>query len=330
VAPLALLVRFALATAVSVAAADPVTAPRVGPVADRVAVVVNEEVVLLSEVSEQAEGFLEEARARGESAPTAAQVLDRVVEGVLLRQELAALGLSPTSEDVDRTLDDVARRNKLTRDQLRAEVEKAGMPWDLYREELRANVAEMKFAQAVLRPRVTLSEDELRDAWRRATKDAPARAHVLACFLAWPAGATETQRADVIARAEGLRAQAQAGAAFADLARANDQGPFGAQGGEMGTFAPGELVGELDTAVQATPERGTSAPVVTDKGVFLLHVLERTNTAGNDFETLRPRLQDAVFQQRIAQERVKWAEQARRKATIRVLAPGLQEASAAP
>ena len=291
-------------------------------VTDRVAVVVNDEVVLLSEVRDLGETLVEQARAEGRPEPTLADLVELSVTRVLVRQELAALGLTPTSDEVERSLDEVARRNKLTREQLRAEVEKAGMPWETYRRELSENVAEMKFSQAVLRPRVTISEDELRDAWRRATKDAPSRAHVQAIFLAWPPDATEAQRAEVTARAEALRAQARGGASFVELSRAHDQGPFGAQGGEMGTFGPGELVSELDVVVQATATGDTSAPIARDKGVFLLHVAERVVTAGGDYEALKPKLQDAVFAQRIEQERIAWAQQARRRAAVRVLVPG--------
>ena len=291
-------------------------------VADRVAVVVNDEIVLLSEVRALGETLVEQTRAEGRPDPTLSEMVDLAVTRVLVRQELAALGLTPDADEVERSLDEVARRNKLTRDQLRAEVEKAGMPWETYRRELSENVAEMKFSQAVLRPRVTISEDELRDAWRRATRDAPTRAHVQAIFLAWPPDATEAQRAEVIARAEALRAQARAGTSFVELSRANDQGPFGAQDGEMGTFGPGELVGDLDVVVQATSTGDTSAPIARDKGVFLLHVADRSATAGGDYEALKPKLQDAVFAQRIEQERVAWAQQARRRAAVRVLVPG--------
>jgi parvulin-like peptidyl-prolyl isomerase len=197
------------------------------------------------------------------------------------------------------------------------------MPWEGYRKQLAENVSDMKFAQAVLRPRVTITEEELRDAWRRATKDSPARVHVQAIFLAWPKQADEAQRREVIARAEALRAQARTGEDFAALARKHDEGPFGAQGGEMGTFGPGELLPDLDAAVRGVQAGEVATPVATERGVFLLRVQERVAPAGGDYDTLKPRLQDAVFQQRMAQERVAWTQQARRKATVRVLVPEL-------
>jgi peptidyl-prolyl cis-trans isomerase C len=159
----------------------------------------------------------------------------------------------------------------------------------------------------------------VQDAYRRATKDAPVRTHVQALFLAWPPGADEAARAAVVARAEGLRTEAQGGADFVTLARTHDQGPFGAQGGEMGTFGPGELVPALEAAVQATSTGAVSTPVASERGVFLLRVAGRT-AGGADLEAMRPKLVEALTASRMDEERERWFLQARREASVRVLA----------
>lgn len=307
-----------------VATASP-PAPAAGPttaIVDRVAAVVNDEVILLSEVYEFAD-YIRDQQATGVTLGRAErEVIERLIERTLVKQEVARLNLEVTDQEVDRAIDDVARRNGLDRAQLRAEVERGGYTWDGYRGELRDNLQEMKFGQTVLRPRVNISENELKDAFLRSTASAPQEAHVLAIFLA---PTPDGDAAALLARATEIVSRARAGEDFAALSKAFDQGPFGAQGGEMGRFRPGELVAALDGAVTATPTGGVSDPVVTDNGVFVLKVAERV-TAGGDYEAMKAELADQVFQTRMVDEQQRWFQQARRQAAIRILIP---EAAAA-
>lgn len=291
--------------------------PAAPGVVDRVVAVVNDEVVLLSEVYEYRDYIEEAVRARGEAARLEAEkeVVERLIERILIKETVAQLGLGATDTQIDRAIDEIASRNQLDREQLRAEVEKSGLPWEVYRAELRAQVEENNFLMGVIRPRVNLSEDELRDAWRRMTAELPASAELQAIFLAGgDAAATEAARL----QAESLRARALAGEDFASLARQYDQGSFGARDGAFGRFAPGELMAELDAAVQATPTGSVSTPVVTDRGVFLLRVVSRASV-GPAFEEVRARLENQVASDRMEEEQRRWYQQARRQAAVKVL-----------
>ncbi|MFZ5477791.1 MAG: peptidylprolyl isomerase [Myxococcota bacterium] len=297
--------------------------PASGVVIDRVAAVVNDEVVTLGEVYDFGGAYVAEEVARageGVRGQAEREVLERLVERRLVAQEMQKLKLELTDQDLERSIDDIARRNGMDRDGLRVEVERSGMGWDQYRAELRENLRDMKFAQAILRPRITITDDELRDAYLRATADSPTVSHVLAIFLAYPKGADEAAKAAVRETATRIRGEAVAGADFAALARAHDQGPFGAQNGEMGTFGKGELVGDLDAAVQNTAVGDVSAPVEVGQGVFLLKVVERSSRGG-DFEAMREELADQVFATRLEDEKERWFQQARRQAAVKVLLP---------
>jgi len=302
---------------------EPTPTPGVGGVKrrpdpmERIAAVVNDEVILLSEVYAYAD-FIAEQVGQGVTRGAAERsVIERLVESALVEQEMRRLGLEVNDQEIDRAIDDVARRNGLEREQLRAEVERGGYTWDDYRARLAEDLGQMKFGQTVLRPRVNVTENELKDAYLRATASTAQEARVRAIFLALPPdGAVDP----VLARAEAIRARVAAGEDFGALSSQLDEGPFGAQSGEMGRFKPGELVGALDTAVQGTATGAVSAPVVTDRGVFLLEVVERVAAVG-DFEAMRAQLENDVFASRMVEEQERWFQQARRQAAVTILIP---------
>ena len=298
----------------------PVDAPTQPVVLDRVIAAVNDDVITLSEVYEFADSYMEEqVKAKGEGARHAAEreVLERLIARKLVDQEIASLRLDVSGDELDRAVDDISNRNGIDRETLRREVEKSGMSWEQYRSQLEGDLRQMKFAQAVLRPRINITDDELRDAYNRLGNQVPKLAHVQAIFLA--IDGTSSAEA-VVARARALRDQALAGADFGKLSAENDQAGFGSQNGEMGHFKAGELVAELDRVVFSTPAGTVAEPIVTSQGVFLLRVVEMESGA-DDFANVRDQLMEQLFQQRMAEEQERWYQQARSRASIRILLP---------
>ncbi len=173
-------------------------------IVDRIAAVVNDEVITLSEVYELGGDYISAAPSEGQTTKGAEiEVLDSLIQRALVAQQIDELGLGVTRDELERTIDDVARQNGLTREQLRTEVERSGLPWSLYREELEESVRQMKFNQVVLLPRVAVSEDEIRDLYNRRVRDnvAPATRDFEGILLPLPAEATPEATAELDGRA---------------------------------------------------------------------------------------------------------------------------------
>lgn len=72
-----------------------------------------------------------------------------------------------------------------------------------------------------------------------------------------------------------LKAQIEAGAEFEALAQQHSSCPSGAQGGELGSFGPGQMVAEFDKVVFSAPVGEVQGPVKTQFGYHLLEVTSR-------------------------------------------------------
>ena len=73
-----------------------------------------------------------------------------------------------------------------------------------------------------------------------------------------------------------LKAEIEEGADFADVARQHSSCPSGRQGGELGTFGPGQMVKEFDDVVFSGELNTVLGPVQTQFGYHLLEVTERS------------------------------------------------------
>ena len=72
-----------------------------------------------------------------------------------------------------------------------------------------------------------------------------------------------------------LKSQIDNGAEFATLAANNSKCPSGADGGDLGSFAPGMMVPEFDKVVFSAPLNEVQGPVKTQFGYHLLEVTSR-------------------------------------------------------
>ena len=288
-------------------------------VTDRVAAVVNGDVITLSELYELGGPTFIEPRAAGPAARRAAEleVLDSLILRRLISQEISRLGLDVTDVELDRTVDGVAERNGMTREQLRREVEKSGLPWSEYRVELKEELRMSKFNQAIIQPRITVNEDELTDAYRRLILDAdlPEIVDLGAIFLIKPAA--DAQEGFDAKLAE-LQERAAAGEDFAVLAAEFDQGPYGASGGKMGTYREGELMPTLNDPAFAVGVKELSAPIETPQGVFFLYVFDRRPEQPPPIEEVRNQLMEKVYSDRLDEETDTWYQQTRRRSTVQI------------
>ena len=73
-----------------------------------------------------------------------------------------------------------------------------------------------------------------------------------------------------------LKAEIEEGADFADVARQHSSCPSGRQGGELGTFGPGQMVKEFDEVVFSGELNTVLGPVQTQFGYHLLEVTDRS------------------------------------------------------
>lgn len=73
-----------------------------------------------------------------------------------------------------------------------------------------------------------------------------------------------------------LKQQIENGADFADLARQHSKCPSGSNGGELGSFGPGEMVPEFDRVVFSADLNTVQGPVQTQFGYHLLEVTSRS------------------------------------------------------
>ena len=304
--------------ALIVALAAPVSSQAV--VVDRVAAVVNTEVIALSEVYELGRDYIEqEATTPAGRLAAELEVLEELISRELVTQEIRRLGLDVTGDEINRAIDDIAGRNNIDRDGLRREVIASGLDWDAYREDLTQQLRQMKFNQVVLQARFSVSEDELRTVYNREVSAGEPMRRLQGVMIPLGPDATAEVVSVYRARMEATAAAFESGEfSWEELIAAFPESAYASAGGEMSAYSRGELVGALDEAVFGAVVGGLTPPIVTQGGIFLIRVAEEVAGDAPSFESLRPQIEALLMQQKMESEMELWLNQARRQSSVEV------------
>src|SRR3989475_7635579 len=141
---------------------------------------------------------------------------------------------------------------------------------------------------------------------------------------------TEEQRiAAAQTKADDLLAQIRKGAKFEDIAKKYSDGPSAAQGGDLGYFNRGALAKELEDKTFAMKASDVSDVIRTKQGFVILKVVEHHNAGIPPLSEIEPRIQDALYMQKLQPALRAYLQKLREDAYIDIK-PGYVDTGASP
>ena len=132
---------------------------------DEIVAIVDEGVILRSELETTMDSVLSQIQQRGERQPPPQvleeQVLERLIMNQVQVQRAEATGIRVTDQEVDRSLADVARQNQLTLIQLRQAIESDGLDFNEFREDVRNQLLTSKLTQRIVESMDQITDTEV-------------------------------------------------------------------------------------------------------------------------------------------------------------------------
>jgi peptidyl-prolyl cis-trans isomerase SurA len=251
-----------------------------GVMLDRIAAIVNDGVVLNSELEMQVQAVGERLRAQKLELPPQnvlrQQVLERLVVQEIQFQRAKHDGIKVTDETLNAALQDVARRNNLTLSQLPQALAAQGVEYASYRDDLRKEITLSMLRQRDVLERIVVTPKEI-DRYLDKQAKMPSQnneynvSHIL---IAVPQEATPAQLDDAARRAAEVYQKAAGGEDFAKLALAYSSSQTALEGGSLGWRKETELPTFLTEVVGKLKPGQVSEPLRTPTGFHLVRLNE--------------------------------------------------------
>ena len=256
-----------------------------GVLLDRVAAVVNDGVVLQSELDTQSREIEARLTAQHVALPPESvvrtQVLDRLVQEEIQQQHADRAGIRVSDEQVNAALEDIARRQNLSLEQLPQKLAADNIDYAQYRIELKKEIARQILRQRDVVQRIVVTPRELDQYLEHQKKTASAAneyniAHIL---IAVAQDAKPSQLAQSSKLAREIDDRARGGEDFGALAVTYSQSESALEGGSLGWRKGTELPTFLADVVARMQPGDVSDVLQTPSGFHIVKLLE-TRAAG--------------------------------------------------
>jgi peptidyl-prolyl cis-trans isomerase SurA len=254
-------------------------------VIDRIVAIVNDEAITARELEERTQFTMKQLKEQGTTPPARSiverQLLERMVSDRVQLQFAKETGLRVDDTELDRAIGRIAEQNKLTVSQLRETLERDGVPFAKFREDIRAEIVMTRLREREVDNRIVVTESEI-DALLTSSDGGAMRSdevNISHILVVVPENARPEQVQARRARAEEARAQLAKGADFKQIAAAFSEAPDALQGGLMGWRAGERLPTLFYDALKAMKPGDTSEILRSANGFHILRLNDRRASA---------------------------------------------------
>ena len=266
-------------------AAAPSRAPR--PV-DSIIVVVNNDVITRQELAERLASVQKRLTAQGVALPPRNQLQSQLLERMIVERAQTQMakenGIVVDDVMLDRAISRIAEQNKLSMADFRVQLEREGMAYPAFREDIRREIIMQRLREREVDNKVLVSESEV-DNYLAAENNTAVKhedLNLAQILVRVPENASPEQVAARRQRAEEVLRQLKTGADFAKTAATYSDSSDALNGGDLGWRAQDRLPQLFLDAVANLKPGEVSGIVKSGNGFHIIKLVDRRNASVAD------------------------------------------------
>lgn len=295
---------------------------------DRVAAVVNADIITLSEVEKRAAPELT-VLANSSGKDKAAErnrilheILDQLVADKLMDWQLKEQHVEVTDQEVDGAAENLKTQNGLDDKKLEQALKEQGMTIASWKNDvLRKQLARLKLIRSKVETKIKISDDDVKSEYQKLVRlqgdDSELRArHIL---IRVEAGATPEQVEQARLKAQKIAEEARKpDVDFAELAKQKGEGASAAEGGDLGYFRRGVMLADFERAAFALKPGEVSDPVRTDFGWHIIKLEDRRTVPIKTYEEMQPAIREKLRSAQLEKASDAYIQELKQTAVIEV------------
>lgn len=257
---------------------------------DEAVALVDDDVVLKSELDRRVATVRQDLSRRGVRMPPdevlREQVLERLIVDAVQLQHARRAGVRVADQELAGIIENIARENQVSLEQFRLQLAADGINFEIFRDDIRNEVMVSRLRQAQVSRRIFISEQEVDSMLKSMDSEGAERisyrlGHIL-IPIAESASPQDVQQASALA--DDIVKQLRSGADFAEMAVRHSAAQDALQGGDFGWKTLNQLPSLFAPAVKALKPAEVSEPLRSASG---LHILKLYDSRGAERVVVR-------------------------------------------
>jgi len=247
---------------------------------DNVAAIVNDGVVLESEVRDLVKTVKLKAKKENQSLPSdnalRLQAMDKLINDNLLIQLGERMGVQVSDAQLDETITNMAKENKQTLEQFRQEIVNGGLDYEKYRESVRTELISGEVRRSSMRRRIFISPQEVKNlisAMKEQTNQ-DIEYHLGHILIEFPADPSQKDINAAKDRADKVIQLLNNGSDFSKIAIASSGDANALKGGDFGWKSINEMPTLFADLVDGKEKNKVFGPIRTGLGFSIVKILD--------------------------------------------------------
>jgi len=282
---------------------------------------------LKDEAQQQESNHADQTVAQGQK-----DVLRGLIDRALLLDKGKDLGITADTELIKR-LDEMRKQMKLdSMDDLEKAAQAQGVSFEDFKQNMRTEIITQQVIQREVGGRVNISREEEQKFYNehKSELERPEQVKISEILISTErAGDDQEKIAAAQAKADEVLKQIRGGGNFDEIAKKESQGPTASQGGDLGYFKRGTLAKQLEDLTFGMKKDQVSDVIRTKQGFVILKVTEHQMPGIPALSEIEPRVQEAVYMQKLQPALREYLKKLREEAFIDIK-PGYLDTGASP
>lgn len=242
---------------------------------DRVAVIVNNSVILQSDIDAAVVNVVTNAKRNGQRLPEMPilreQIIDKLILDSLQRQEAERIGIRIDDEQLNQAIEQIATENQQSVTQLRTSIAEDGLSYPVFREQIRQEIAASEARNALVRRRINILPAEVDSLAQLIEQESHSTveykfSHIQLSF------SDQKSNAELEKQAQELVEKLKAGADFSQMAFTYSKGPKAMQGGDWGWMRKEEMPTLFADQIKMNSKGSIIGPFRSGVGFHILKI----------------------------------------------------------
>ncbi|HUH01481.1 MAG TPA: peptidylprolyl isomerase [Kofleriaceae bacterium] len=295
-------------------------------VVDRVVAVVNDDVILNTELLMRAapliadlDSVTDQRERERRTKKIVENTLDDMINEELMVQAAVDSKLEVKDKEIRDALDEIKRQNKLDDAGLEAALAQQGFTIPSYKKDVRRQLLRMRAMSMLVRPRVSVTDEDIRARYDEMSRrsSSVSKVHLHHVLIALPDKPNEAQLTAAKDKAADVMQRARAGESFEALAKQySDDGSTSADGGDLGMIEPGTIATEWEEVVFSMEQGEVRGPVSGPRGLHVFYVSELVKDDVKPFEEVKEQIRNELYRREMDKQTRQWMDELRKKAYI--------------
>jgi len=295
-------------------------------VVDGVAIVVNKDMILVSQINEAMMPLMQEYRTKysGEELKKKIDdlrktVIDQAIETKLILQVAKAQKVKADEKDIDTRMEVVKKRFP-SEDTFLQALTARGLTMREYRNQVAEQVLVQATIKQVLDPEIRVSDNEIQTYYDSHPDEfiTEPQIQLAQIFLKIPSGSTLEEIDQLRQKAEQLRILIEDGVDFSELARKYSEGPYRDKGGMVGLVGSKDILPELKDIAMSLKAGEVSPVIQTSYGLHILKVIETIPARKVTLKEATPNIEERLSETKRNEKYKTWIKKLRQDAFIDV------------